>query len=67
MQHDMPNGSSNPFTQAHKAAERKAEASQAAQQVVSRDARIADTAKRRSAMAKPSAPYVPAGPWWGPK
>lgn len=64
MQTDMPNGSSNPFTDGHRAAERKATAGEAAKETLARDARIDATAARKKAAAKPDKPYTP---YFGPR
>ena len=59
--------SSNPFTNAHKAAERKATADAAAKEVIDMNARLLATEGSIKATKPVQKPYVPAGPWWGPK
>lgn len=62
MQTDMPNGSSNPWTQAHKAAARQADKTAAAQEVVAQQGRIAASAAQRR--PKADKPYIPAQPFF---
>ena len=66
MQRDMPDTSDNPFVNHHRHEARKAEKKSVAEEIAARDQRILDMEKTRKPKAAEK-PYVPAGPWWGPK
>lgn len=54
---------SDPFQDAHRAVQRKADKDRAAQEIVARDQRIDEMTKRRNA-PKVEKPYIFSGPFW---
>ena len=66
MQRDMPDTSDNPFVNHHRHVAREAEKKSIVEGITARDQRILNMEKARKPKAAEK-PYVPAGPWWGPK